>query len=391
MIEANSRVTGLILAGGLASRMGDCKALLPLNGRSALETIVSRMRAAGVGRVLVVTGWYEKKITVEALRLGCDPVHNPAYETGMFSGIVAGVRALPQDCEAFFLLPVDTPLVKAATYRALWCAFYEVCDDPDVAYPTFRGERGHPPLIGRAMIGPILEWQGEGGLHGLLESHPHRSVDVPTGDRSVLLDMDTPEDYALLGRYASSEFFPDDNECAEMTEIAGTPACVVPHMRTVALVASMIAKALEMGGHPLNENLLRSACLLHDVAKGRPDHEAKGARWLRERGYADTADIVGVHKDLPSRPLLGEAEILYLADKLTDGERVVPLSSRVRRMEERFAPGSEALVAAHRRLTRAAEIQGEVERIAGTPLQRILDHSNLYTIQDDIRPMTVPG
>jgi CTP:molybdopterin cytidylyltransferase MocA len=376
MVEANCRVTGLILAGGLASRMGDCKALLPLNGVSALETIVSRMRVAGVGRILVVTGWFEKEITAEALRLGCDPVHNPAFETGMFSGILAGVRALPQDCEAFFLIPVDTPLVKAATYQALWRAFFEVCDDPDVAYPTFRGERGHPPLIGRAMIGPILEWQGEGGLHGLLESYPHRSVDVPTGDRSALLDMDTPDDYAALGRYASSEFFPDDEECAELTEIACVPACVVPHMRAVARVAEMVAKALEVGGVRLNEKLLRSVCLLHDIAKGHPDHEAAGARWLRERGYEGVADIVGVHNDLPPSPSLGEAEILYLADKVTDGERVVPLSSRVRRMEERFAPGSEALAAAHRRLARVTEIQCEVERITGVPLQEILASPN---------------
>jgi putative nucleotidyltransferase with HDIG domain len=377
MIEADSRVTGLILAGGLASRMGDCKGLLPLNGKSALETIVSRMRAAGVGRVIVVTGWHEGKIKAEALRLGCDPVHNPAFETGMFSGIVTGVRALLRDCEAFFIIPVDTPLVKAATYRALLRAFFDVCGNPDVAYPTFRGKRGHPPLIGRAMSGPILAWQGEGGLHGLLESRPHRSVDVPAGDRSVLLDMDTPDDYAALGSYASSEFFPDDDECAELTEIARAPACVVPHMRTVALVAALIAKALETGGLRLNEKLLRSACLLHDIAKGRHRHEAKGARWLRSRGYAEVADIVGAHSDLPASLTLGEAEILYLADKVTDGECVGPLSSRERRMEERFAPGSDALAAARRRLARAAEIQSEVERIAGAPLHKILNHPNL--------------
>jgi hypothetical protein len=57
-------------------------------------------------------------------------------------------------------------------------------------------------------------------------------------------------------------------------------------------------------------------------------------------------------------------------------------------MEERFAPGSEALVAARRRLARVTEIQGDVERIIGVPLQEILDPSKLYKTQDDIRPIT---
>lgn len=142
------RVVGLVLAGGLAERMGRCKALLPITGKSALELIANRMGNSRIEKIIVVTGGHEALVHPEALRLGCLPVHNPAYRSGMFSSVLAGVRALPSETEAFFLLPVDTPMVRAATYRSLISAFYEN-GRPDIVYPTFK-EVGGASSVDRA-------------------------------------------------------------------------------------------------------------------------------------------------------------------------------------------------------------------------------------------------
>lgn len=366
-----------MLAGGLAERMGECKVLLPICGRTALEIITSRMRKAGVGRIIVVTGGHEEKIRAEALRLACTPVHNPDYRSGMFSSVLAGVGALPAEAECFFLLPADTPLVKAVTYKTLSRVFSESRGELDVAYPTFGGRRGHPPIIGRTLIKPILEWSGDGGLRGFLDSYPCKSADVPTADRSTMLDMDTKEDYAALRMYAGREFYPDDDECAELLEIAGTPKRVAAHMNTVATVAEMLADALEKKNILLNRALLRSACLLHDIARSEKNHEAQGAAWLRERGYREVADIVASHRDLPRMNGLGEMELLYLADKVTDDDTVSTLENRMARMEQRFADSADALSAARRRIGLASEIRREVERATGTPLDKIINQSKL--------------
>ena len=359
------RIVGLILAGGLAERMGDCKVLLPVGELSALELIVSRMKASGVERIIVVTGGHEERIQAEAARLGCRPVYNPAYKSGMFSSILAGVRALPDDTEAFLLLPADTPLVKAYTYRSLIFSFYESYGNPDIVYPTFAGMRGHPPVIGRTLFDRILKWQGERGLRGLLEEYPNRSIDVPTADRGTQLDMDTPADYEGLLSYAATEFLPDEEECLELLSIARTPERVIKHMRAVTFCASKIAEALIAHGHKLDLDLLFASCMLHDIAKGERDHESRGAAWLRKRGYEQVAEIVSTHKDLPERKQIGEAEILYLADKLTDGDCISTLKNRMRRMEERFASGSDALHAAKKRIKQAADIQKRIEKELG--------------------------
>lgn len=379
MKRAPNRVAGLILAAGKASRMGACKVLLPLAGKSALEQIVTRMRVAGVENIVVVTGRYEKKIRRAARRLGCRTAHNPDYETGMYSSVLTGVRALPKDTEAFFLLPADTPLVKSASYAELLHAFYEGGGDADVVCPTFGAVRGHPPLIGRALIEPILQWHGEGGLRGLLAARAVRSAEVPTGDRGALLDMDTPDDYERLKAYAKNENYPDDEACAELMAMMGTPQRVMRHAAMVTRCAELIADAVAADRRvKLCRPLLRAACLLHDIAKGHREHEAEGARWLRRRGYRRVAKVVATHKDLPERKKVGEAEILYLADKITDGEAVSTLSLRMFRMENRFAADSEALAAARRRLKTAMEIQRRVEALSGQPLSEILSAARVY-------------
>lgn len=370
--NGSGAIVGLLMAGGLATRMGECKILLPLSGKSALEQIVTRMRDAGTSQILVVTGGYEERIHKEAIRLKCRPVHNPAFRSGMFSSVLTGVQMLPDAADAFFFLPADTPLIKPSTYRALITAFREGHGSIQVVYPTFQGERAHPPLIGRALAEPILRWSGEGGLRGLLESRPHTSLDVPTADRAATLDMDTPEDYERLKAYAEKEWYPDDEECAELLRINRTPGAVVRHTRRVADTAGLISRALAAKGLLLNDSLLRAACLLHDIAKGQKDHEARGAQWLAERGYKEVAAIVATHKDLPEKNFLGEAEILYLSDKLSDGNVISSLEARMVRMVIHFSQNDEALESARRRIARAMELQKRVENITGRKIDEIL-------------------
>jgi CTP:molybdopterin cytidylyltransferase MocA len=363
-------VAGLILAAGMASRMGKFKPLLPVPRASALETAVSRMTCAGVANIMVVTGHNKGRLAKEAKRLGCQPVYNARYKSGMFSSVTEGIRALPPSADAFFLLPADVPLVKTATYKALIDAFCEGCGNPEVVYPTFQGLRGHPPLIGRSLIEPILSWRGEGGLRAFLSNFPHNAAEIPSGDRGTMLDMDTPGDYAKLLAYSEREFYPDPEECEELLRIAGTPQKAVRHSRAVAKSAMLMAMALS-GVVKIDCDLLMSACLLHDIAKGEPDHEARGARWLRKWGYGRVASIVASHKDLPEKRAY-EAEILYLADKITDGTEVLPLGARLERMKSRFPPGSEELRGATRRIAAAAEIQRRVEDASGMALEKII-------------------
>jgi len=162
-------VAAIVLAAGKSSRMRGFKPMAPFGGETVVARVVANLRGAGVERIHVVTGFNAEALAPELHRLGVTIAHNSGFERGMMSSVQTGVASLPQDAEAFLLLPVDMPLVRPQTIARLLGA--ASADGAAIHYPTFRGERGHPPLIRRALFQDILEWNGEGGLLALLKGH----------------------------------------------------------------------------------------------------------------------------------------------------------------------------------------------------------------------------
>ena len=160
MTSNGIRTGAVVLAAGFSSRMGKCKALLDVGGPTALERTLSTLRHSGVEDIVVVSGHYREEVEGEAKRGGARAVFNEHYEKGMLSSIKAGVTALSPDFDAFFLLPVDVPLVKSATLKALRKAL-GFRSSLAVVFPAFLGRRGHPPLV-RTDLVPSLNGMAPG-------------------------------------------------------------------------------------------------------------------------------------------------------------------------------------------------------------------------------------
>ena len=194
------RLSALVLAAGLSSRMCRLKPLLPLDpegGQTPLGLCVGLFRAAGMGEVVVVTGHRDDEVGSAARAAGARVVHNPDYARGMYGSVRAGVAGLDAATDGFFLLPVDIPLVRTGTVRLLARAF--AGKPASVLLPVFAGRRGHPPLLGRELIGRIQSSaEPAGGLRTLLDQveaeQPERVREVQVADRFILRDMDTPAD-----------------------------------------------------------------------------------------------------------------------------------------------------------------------------------------------------
>ena len=135
---------------------------------------------------------------------------------------------------------------------------------------------------------------------------------------------------------------------------------VEAHCRAVAAEALRIARAMP---RELDMELLCSAALLHDIARGEKEHPALGAAWLRELGYGEAAALVEQHHDLESvKP--DEAALLFLADKLVREDRRVGLEARFAASEKRCTT-PEARAAYERRLAAALAVREEINRCCG--------------------------
>lgn len=189
----------IILAAGFSSRMGSDKALLELGGMRVLERLVTTYRASGIGRISVVAG--RNLDALQQLSLPVTLLHNPHPEAGMFSSVRIGALHLAEEVEAFFVQPVDCPLVTPETLRRLQEALQQ--QDVDAVVPCCGASKGHPPLLRASLRARIADYQGDDGLRGLLTVCTTALVAV--SDQGVLLGMNSPEQYQQLCRYLAEQ------------------------------------------------------------------------------------------------------------------------------------------------------------------------------------------
>lgn len=368
------KIYGLIMAAGYSSRMGKLKALLPLDGCTVLARCIRSLVNGGASDVFVVTGHKADQVGTEAKTLGMHEIYNPDYDQGMFASVKAGVQGLPDDASAFLVLPVDIPLVRSSTIRAL--TFDYLSNPADIIYPCFRGERGHPPLINVKLIPEILAHDGNGGLRTVLERHNQNARELNMPDIGILRDLDTPEDYEKARRI-SRRRIPLPEECEALWELAETPLQTREHCKAVAEGACLMAEALNKNRKqqtPLNLNVVNCAALMHDVAKLKRNHEAAGAAILAGYGFSGIADIVAAHRDTDIKPdsPLTEQEIVFLADKLFQGTTPVSLDQRYGKTLARWKDDPEAVAAITGRLARAKSLLQRYETEAGINLHEHL-------------------
>ena len=367
-----NKIEALVLAAGYSSRAPGFKPLLPLGDSTMIEAVINVFYAACIDDIVVVTGHHAVELAPTLDRLRVRHVQNDRYREGMFSSVVAGVKSLRPGTDAFFLLPADMPLVRCHTIKTLRKAFSHAA--ADVIYPVFQQRRGHPPLISTRCCPAILAWDRPEGLRSLLERYEPAARNVEVIDEGILIDVDTAEDYRrVVDRFVLREL-PQRRECDAILAVANVPERVVRHCRMVSETGRVLAEALNRMGLHLDVELIIAGGMLHDLAKGRPHHASTGARMLLNMGYPGVASITAVHHtiEFEEGQLLDEAAILFLADKLVLGDRIVSLDDRFRECLEKYRCDAVVLHEVEQRLKRARIIKKSVEQVTEKRLEELV-------------------
>lgn len=356
----------IILAAGYSSRMDGFKPLMRLGEHCLVGHCIRLFKTKGIDRIVVVVGHRQEEVAAEVTRQGAQPLFNPDFDKGMFSSVCAAVAAMAE-MDGFFLLPVDIPLVRPVTIDLLASGF----DGKSVVYPCRDGMRGHPPLIPGYLAKEIIEYNGEGGLRSLLQRFPGK--DVPVWDDGAFMDADTPQDFARLSARLPRMEKGSRGE-AEALAAMYMPQRGIAHGQAVAKVACSLARALVENGNTLDVDVVYNGGLLHDVAKGQPKHEARGAEMMRMIGLEQLADVVGSHRDaLPVAPeKLGEKEVVCLADKLVRGSQLVSVRDRFGEKLTLYKDDPEACRAIRSRMDTAIALQRAVEEATAKTLEQLL-------------------
>ena len=188
-------ICGLVLAAGLSRRMGEFKPLLPFRGKTLIENTIDSILSGGAHQVVVVTGHRAEELEAilgEKYEGRVILARNREFATtDMLRSIQIGCRAMPE-CDAFFLLPGDMPVVEPSTFRKVLARRDGTLK---VIFPTLDGFRKHPPLVDCRLIPRILNFHGDGGLRQFWQEQEALVTTVSVDDGGVWVDLDTKEDY----------------------------------------------------------------------------------------------------------------------------------------------------------------------------------------------------
>jgi molybdenum cofactor cytidylyltransferase len=378
------KMAAVVLAAGRSSRMGTSKPLLPLGSATVIERVVGSISRAGVDEIIVVTGHAADALTPVLDKLPVRPVHNADYDSGMFSSVQTGARALDADTEAFFILPADYPLVRTEVLDMLIKDFRD--GGHGVTHPSCRGLRGHPPLLTGRHATALAGADSGDDLGSFLRRHADDQTEVDVEDVTILMDMDTAEDFQRIGRFAAildaappSSLAPQD--ALYLLSLLEVPDQIVKHSQIVAIIGETLAEALKPRVPALDVDLVRTACLLHDMAKGRPGHASVAQRILSNLGLPRLGAIAGTHMVMPPHaldtPSVTEAQLVYLADKMVIKEQFSGVEGKEAHAFRKHGDNPDALEGAKARMRTARIIRDRVESILERPLEEVLPREKL--------------
>lgn len=181
-------LSGVVLAGGASRRMGRDKARLELGGRSLLQRQVDKLRALGVGDIMVSGAGC-------AAPPGVRVIADERPGNGPLGGLHACLRAAR--CDACLVVSVDMPLLPAGALARL-----QQCHRGGVTVLRHAGRE--EPLVGvydreaAEQIAALLS-AGERAVRALKRRVRWAAFDY-LGPAELLANCNTPEEFAAAAR-----------------------------------------------------------------------------------------------------------------------------------------------------------------------------------------------
>lgn len=193
-------VTGIVLAGGRATRMGGMdKGLVEVAGRAMVDHVLERLRPQTAALVINANRNHD----VYATR-GCPVVADAFGEfAGPLAGMAAGLQAATTDWAV--TVPCDSPLVPPDLVARLAAALQAAQADLAVAEGAGRMQPVFA-LLPRRLLPDLEAFLGDGGRKIDAWYARHRVARADCGDvEEAFLNVNTPEERDSLAARLAAE------------------------------------------------------------------------------------------------------------------------------------------------------------------------------------------
>ncbi len=187
-------IGAVILAAGQSRRMGRPKMVLPWADTTVIGQVVAVLKSCALDEIVVVTGGARDLVEAALQGMGVTFRNNPGFaENEMLESLQIGISSLKEGVEAALVTLGDQPQIQTGVVKSIIDA-YETTKAPLVV-PSYQMHRGHPWLVDRSLWSSILALHTPDTLRDFLNRHSSQIHYLLVDTRSVLQDLDTPEEY----------------------------------------------------------------------------------------------------------------------------------------------------------------------------------------------------
>ncbi|MFA9397907.1 MAG: DVU_1551 family NTP transferase [Clostridiaceae bacterium] len=369
----------IILSAGYSKRMKKFKPLLPLGETTVIENTINNFKKAGINNIVVILGYKSELLQDYLEKINIKFIINKDYSKGMFSSVKIAVENLNKETKAFFITPVDIPLVKKSTIDNMIKAYNE--NKASVICPSYNEKTGHPILMSAELRNTILSYENpeqglgtviknlqysegknQGKNKGTVIKNPQYSImNLQVCDRGILYDLDDEQGYEKVKNYYKTMDIPNKEDIETIFKLENTDKKIIKHGEKVSFVASVIGEKLNQKGYNLDIELIKSASYLHDIAKGNHNHEKIGAEIIANYGYIKLADIIKNHMDSNLGKRINEENIVYIADKLVKEDKIIKIEDRFYQSIKRYSNEKHIINNILLRYSKAKILQRKIE------------------------------
>jgi len=191
-----SEVTSIVLAGGTSRRMGRDKALLPIDGRPMIRSLIQRLIPLSRDIIVSLSDGDRHEELKQALPAGVRVVYDERPGQGPLMGIYAGLKASETDVN--LVIACDIPEVDPGfvTEMRSYTADHDV-----VASVDSEGRTNALLAMYRRSVIPLIRKQLDEGQKKVVLFYPQCRVKyVPIRDGAWYRNINTIDDYRAYRR-----------------------------------------------------------------------------------------------------------------------------------------------------------------------------------------------
>lgn len=206
------KLSGLLIASGLSSRINGFKPLLRYEEKSFLIAIIEKMLSV-LSYVIIVVGHNHIQLLEELNTHFNDTIekanddfwmvdnrikiiYNKDYREGMFTSLQLGAKQLI-DSDWIFYHFIDQPNLPKEFYSEI---LKQQIKSSNWIQPLFNGVKGHPIIFGKKVLSKIIDADHFSNLREILEDDSIKKHFWNCRFPQVLEDIDTDEDYQNICR-----------------------------------------------------------------------------------------------------------------------------------------------------------------------------------------------